>query len=169
MFIVNWQWVDPLFTRCELKCTITRTLGAAGPLVLAPEEGMGAFWAPFFVVVFFAFFVLFVFFVFFVFFGFLSFLLLSFVVFFSSSFFVFFYFCLFCHFCLVIFFCCCYIFFLSFLSFSHHYHNHGVNIYYHTNLCSNPTIFQFYHTFHHKPLLLLPPPSGTHPHHIFCT
>ena len=28
---------------------------------------------------------------------------------------------------------------------TNHYHNWGVNIYYHTNLCANPTIFQFYH------------------------
>ena len=55
-----------------------------------------------------------------------------------------------------VFFCCCifFIFFLSFwtfvffvvvvfLSFCHHYHNHMVNIYYHTNFCSNLTIFQF--------------------------
>ena len=30
-----------------------------------------------------------------------------------------------------------------------HYHNWGVNIYYHNNFCSNPTIFQFYHKFYH--------------------
>ena len=48
---------------------------------------------------------------------------------------------------------------------TNHYHNWGVNIYYHTNFCSNPTIFQFYHTFYHtcyhkfyhKPLPLSPP------------
>ena len=28
---------------------------------------------------------------------------------------------------------------------TNHYHNWGVNIYYHTNFCSNLTIFQFYH------------------------
>ena len=47
---------------------------------------------------------------------------------------------------------------------TYHYHNWGVNIYYHTNFCSNPTIFQFYHTFYytcyhnfyHKPLPLSP-------------
>ena len=31
---------------------------------------------------------------------------------------------------------------------TNHYHNWGVNIYYHTNFCSNPTICQFYHTFY---------------------
>ena len=52
-------------------------------------------------------------------------------------------------------------------------HNHGVHIYYHTNFCSNQTIFQFYHTFYHtfyqtnylKPLPLSPPT----PHNVFCT
>ena len=33
---------------------------------------------------------------------------------------------------------------------TNHYHNWGVNIYYHTNFCSNPTIFIFYHIFYHK-------------------
>ena len=52
---------------------------------------------------------------------------------------------------------------------TNHYHNRGVNIYYHTNFCSNPTMFQFYHKlyrtfyqnhkFDHKPL----PLSPTHP------
>ena len=49
-------------------------------------------------------------------------------------------------------------FLFVFLSFCHHYHNHGVNIYYHTNFSSNLTIFQCYHTFHHKPLPILPAP-----------
>ena len=35
------------------------------------------------------------------------------------------------------------------MSFCHHYHKHGVNIYYHTNFCSNLTIFQFYHKIYH--------------------
>ena len=144
------------------KISTTRTSGAAGPLVLAPVEGVGALWAPclcifclfftslsslsflsFFVFLSF-FFCLFVFFVF-----------LSFLSFFSCfSFFVLF--CLFLSFFLLV----------VFLPFCHHYHNHGVNIYYHTNFCSNLTIFQFYHTFHHKPLPLLPP---TPPHNVFCT
>ena len=41
---------------------------------------------------------------------------------------------------------------------TNHYHNWVVNIYYHTNFCSNPTIFKFYtnftthfyHIFYHK-------------------
>ena len=74
-------------------------------------------------------------------------------------------FCLFCHFCLFSLFSLFSLFLLSFLSFClfvflsfcHHYHNHRVNIYYHTHFCSNLTIFQFYHTFHYKPLPLLPP------------
>ena len=68
---------------------------------------------------------------------------------------------------------CLFFTFLSFLSFCLFclfvtYHNHGVHIYYHTNFCSNPTIFQFYHTFYHKPLPVLPstPPP---PHDVFCT
>ena len=46
-----------------------------------------------------------------------------------------------------------------------HYHNGGggVNIYYDTHFCSNPTMFQFYHKFYHKPLSLSPPPP-THTH-----
>ena len=32
---------------------------------------------------------------------------------------------------------------------TNHNHNWGVNIYYYTNFCSNPTIFQFYHKFYH--------------------
>ena len=58
---------------------------------------------------------------FFVFFVFLSFVFLSFCPFVFLSCFPF---CLFA--------------FMFFLSFCHHYHNHGVNIYYHTNFCSNP-------------------------------
>ena len=50
---------------------------------------------------------------------------------------------------------------------TNHYHNWGVNIYYNTNFCSNPTIFQFYHTFYHKfyhkPLPLLPPTTFSVP------
>ena len=114
----------------------TRTLGAYGPLVL--EYG------DFFcccLFVFFVFFVFFVYFVFFVFFVFLSFLLLLF--FFIFSFFLSF-FCLFVFFVFFfVFLSFCIFVFLSFLSFCHHYHNHVVNIYYHTNFCSNPTIFQF--------------------------
>ena len=69
----------------------TRTLGATGPLVLAPAEGMGALRAPF------------VFLSFFVFFVFLSFLS----------------FCLFCIFCLFLYFLsfclfCLFVFFLYF-------------------------------------------------------
>ena len=94
----------------------------------------------------------FVFFVLFVFFVFLSFVLSFFclVVFLSFCHFVLLYFCIFVflNFCI-----------FAFLSFCHHYHNHGINIYYHTNFCSNPTILQFYHIFHHKPLPLLPPSS----------
>ena len=56
---------------------------------------------------------------------------------------------------------------------TYHYHNWGVNIYYHTNFCSNPKKNQFYHTFYytcyhnlyHKPL----PLSPQTPHNIFCT
>ena len=73
-------------------------------------------------------------------------------------------FCLFCLFVFLVFFvfyfkfCCCIFCLFVFLFFCHHYHNHRVNIYYHTIFfLSNPTIFQFYHTFHHKPLPLLPP------------
>ena len=44
------------------------------------------------------------------------------------------------HFCLLLF--CLFVF---------------VHIYYHTNFCSNPTIFQFYQKFYLKPLPLLPP------------
>ena len=101
----------------------TRTLGGAGPLVLAPAEVMGALWAPCLCI-----------------FG----IFLSFLSFLSVCLFVFSPFCLF-----------------GFLSFSHHYHNHGVNIYYHTICCSNPTIFQFYYTLHHKPLPLLTLPPTT--------
>ena len=42
---------------------------------------------------------------------------------------------------------------------TNHYHNRGVNIYYYTNFCSNPTMFQFYH----KPLQL------SSPNNVFCT
>ena len=49
------------------------------------------------------------------------------------------------------------------------HHNPGVNMYFHTNFCSNLTIFQFYHTFHHKPLPLLPPPQPSPPHNFLCT
>ena len=50
-------------------------------------------------------------------------------------------------------------FFFHFLHFFYppsFFTNHGVNIYYHTNLCSNPTIFYFYHKFYHifLPLIL---------------
>ena len=102
----------------------------------------------------------------------LSFLLLSFFVvvlfvfffkyFFKSVlyFFVVVFYCLFCVSYFFVFFdlfvvVVLFVFFLSFclfvfLSFCHHYHNHRVHIYYHTNFCSNPTIFQFYHKFYHK-------------------
>ena len=68
-------------------------------------------------------------------------------------------------------------FFFFFLSFCHQYHNHRVHIYYHANFCSNPTIFQLYHTFYcifyhkfyhkcyHQPLPILPhthPPPSQH-------
>ena len=33
---------------------------------------------------------------------------------------------------------------------TNHYHNQGVNIYYHANICSNPKNIQFYHKFYHK-------------------
>ena len=113
------------------------------------------------------------FFVFFL--SFLSFLSFCLFVFLPFCIFVILYFCIFefLSFCLSAFLSFCLSAFLPFcpfvflpfclfvfLSFCHHYHNHGVNIYYHTNFCSNRTIFQFYHTFHHKPLPLLPP---THP------
>ena len=52
-------------------------------------------------------------------------------------------------FCIFAFLSFCLFVFLS-LSFCHHYHSHGVHIYYHTKFCSNPTIFKFYHTFYHK-------------------
>ena len=55
-------------------------------------------------------------------------------------FFVFFVFLSFCLFVFLSFLSFC---LFIFLSFCHHYHNHVVNIYYHTNFCSNPTIFQF--------------------------
>ena len=54
---------------------------------------------------------------------------------------------------------------------TNHYHNQGVNIYYHTNFCSNLTMFKFYHKFYHnhkfyhKPL----PLSSSTPHAVFCT
>ena len=53
---------------------------------------------------------------------------------------------------------------------TNHYHNWGVNIYYHTNFCSNPTIFQFYHKFYHTflPQILqqiLPQTSTTNHYH----
>ena len=32
---------------------------------------------------------------------------------------------------------------------TNHYYNGGVNIYYHTNVCSNLTMFQIYYKFHH--------------------
>ena len=62
----------------------------------------------------------------FFFFVFLSFCIFVFLSFLSFCPFVFLSFCLFCLF-----------------SFCHHYHNHVVNIYYHTNFCSNLTIFKF--------------------------
>ena len=46
---------------------------------------------------------------------------------------------------------------------TNHYHNQGVNIYYHTNFCSNPTMFEFYqnvyhnHKFYYIQLPLSPP------------
>ena len=93
------------------------------------------------------------FFFFFFFFFFLSFCVCLFLYFFV---FFLFFFIVFVSFCIFV--------FLSFLFFCHHYHNHVVNIYYHTNFCSNLTIFQFYHTFYytcyhnfyHKPLPLSP-------------
>ena len=102
----------------------TRTSGAYGPLVLAPAEALGALRAPCHLLS--------------------CLLLLSFFVFFCCIFF-----CLFCNFflfCLFVFLSFC---LFAFLSFCHHYHNYRVHIYYHTNFCSNPTIFQFYHTFYH--------------------
>ena len=124
---------------------VTRTSGAYGPLVLEYGDC-------FFVVVFF---------VSLTFLSFLSFcLFLSLCLFVFFVFFVFLSFLSFCLFCLLVF-----LVFFVLLSFCHHYHNHGINIYYHTNFCSNPTIFKFYHTFHHKPLPLLPPPY----HNVLCT
>ena len=85
-------------------------------------------------------------------------------VFLSFCLFVFLSFCLvaFLSFCLFV---CLSFYLFIFLSFCDHYHNHGVHIYYHTNFCSNPTIFQFYHTFYHtfyhKLLQLLPPTPMT--------
>ena len=108
----------------------TRTLGANGPLVLAPAEGVGALQALcLFCCLFIVFFVILLSFCIFCLFAFLPFCLF---VFLSFCLFAFLSFCIF-----------------AFLSFCHHYHNQGVHIYYHTNFCSDPTIFQFYHTFHH--------------------
>ena len=78
-------------------------MGATGPPVLAPAEGMGALQAPFLSISIFAF---------------LSFCLLVFLRF------CIFFFCIFAFLSFGLF---------KFLSFCHHYHNHGVNIYYHTN------------------------------------
>ena len=55
----------------------------------------------------------------------------------------------------------CLFVFLSFCLFTL-CHNHGVHIYYQTNFCYNPTNFQCYHTFYHKPIPLSPPT----PHNI---
>ena len=107
------------------------------------------------------------FFVFFVFFVFLSFCLFVFFVFLSFLSFL-----SFCLFCLFVFFV-----FLSFLPFSL-FSLFCPFVFFVTTIIimgsistttpiffSNPTIFQFYHTFHHKPLPLLPPPY----HDVLCT
>ena len=113
-----------------------------------------SFWLFFvFFVVFYVFFcILFVFFVFslyffvvvfFVFLSFLYFFVFCLLVFLSFCLLVFFFFFFFFFFCLFVFLSFYLFVFLPFffLSFCHYYHNHGVHIYYHTNYCSNPTIF----------------------------
>ena len=91
--VLFWQW-DILDSQCSFShYARTRTLGATGPLVLDPAEGVGSF----FVVVFFLSFCLLVF---------LSFCIFVFLFF---CLFVFLHFCpfVFLYFCLFLFFPCC--------------------------------------------------------------
>ena len=158
----------------QLFCSKYYKLELQGPLAPLFQNVAAQFFVFFLLFCLFCLFVFFVFLVFLVFLVLLSFLsfylffclFVFFVMLFFCCFFPFFLFlfCLFLSFCLFL----CLSVFLSFclfvfLSFCHHYHNHWVNIYYHTNFCSNPTIFQFYHTFHHKPLPLLPPTHSPPP------
>ena len=146
-----------------LEIWVTRTAGAAGPLVL---ECGGSVLCLFLLFCIFCLFCLFVFLVFRLTFVLLLLLLLLFLLLTTSNFlfllgtehavgggggrgsfavmlfFFFFFFLLF----FLTFFLFFFVFF-AFLSFSLFVAR--VHIYYHTNFCSNLTIFQFYHTFYH--------------------
>ena len=141
-----------------MKIYRNRTLKAAGPLVLAPAPS-----GPLFFFFFFFFFCLFVLlscclvvFLSFCLFVFLSISILSFclVVFLFIIFFCIFSFLPFCLFVFLSF------FLFVFLSFCHHYHNHRVNIYYHTNFSILP------HISPQTTTTIAPPP---HTHNVFCT
>ena len=147
----------------------TRTLGAAGPLVLAPVEGVGALRAPCLCIVLYFFPFLYFFCLFL---SFLSFFCIFFSIFFCIflSFLSFLSFCpfvllSFLYFCIFVFLPFCLFVFLPFFLFV-------TTIIIPGSISTTTPIFipiqqffQFYHTFHHKPLPLLPPT----PHIVLCT